>query len=429
MAEENATCVREVEVEIPAERVRKETKKVVRQISRVARVPGFRPGKAPAEIVRRRFWDDIKGEVLQALLPESLDTALQEKSYRPLDRPEILDLKFEPDEPLRYKASFEVLPEFELGRYKGLVAPKGNVELTSEHVEEEISRLREQHATFEPVEKRGAKDGDTVAASLEGVFIKPEGDARDPLKLENAEVVLGSEQTLAGFTEGLTGGKAGEERKFTVDYPDDYHEASLAGASVSFTATVSAVRRKVLPKLDDEFAKGAGDFNSLKDLRKSVRERMKTSQATWERQMTEKNVLDALLAEHSFPVPDVLIEQQTNSRLERRVHAMMSQGMDPRTLDVDWRQIREEQRPGAAREVQIALLLEKIAESEGLAASEEDLDQEIEKMAAQSGQKPGELRARLTKDGGLDRIKNAVRSDKVVEFLISHAKLTTKDAG
>ena len=428
MAEENNTCLREVEVEIPADRVAKETKKVVRQISRVARIPGFRPGKAPASLVQKRFWDDIRDEVLQTLLPESLETKLKEQDLRPLGRPEILNLKFEPDKPVTYRAAFEVFPEFELGKYKGLSAPKGNIELTKEHVEEELNRMREQHATFEPVEKRGAKDGDTVKASLQGEFITPEADTREPLTLENAEIQIGSDQTLPGFSEGLTGARVDEERTFTVDYPADYHEKSLAGTSVNFTATVTAVRKKVLPKLDDEFAEHAGEFKDLKDMRKSVRERMKEGQAAWEKQVTEQNVLDALLGTHSFPIPQTFIEEQINSRLEKRIRTMMAQGMDPRTVDIDWQKIRQEQRAGAAREVQISMILEKVAEAEKIDATDEDITAEIERVAAQSGQKLDDLRDSLTKEGGLDRMKSVVRHEKVVEFLVSHAKLPTKDA-
>ena len=426
MAEES-TCLREVEVEISAEVVAKETKKVVREITRAARIPGFRPGKAPASLVQQRYWDDIKSEVLQTLLPESLETKLKEQNLRPLSKPEILNLKFEADQPVTYRAAFEILPEFELGEYKGLTAPKGKIELTKDHIEEELERMREQHATFEPVENRGARDGDIVLASLQGEFITPDGDGREPLTLENAEVQIGSDQTLKGFSKGLMGAKVGEDRTFTVDYPEDYHEKSLASASVKFTATVSAIRKKILPELDDEFAKAAGDFKDLKALRKAVDERLKEGQAAREKQLTEQNVLDALLDLHSFPVPRILIEDQVSSRLERRVRAMMAQGIDPRTVDIDWQQLRQEQQASAAREVQIALLLERIAESEKIDASDEDITVEIERLSAQTGQKADELRNRLTKDGGLDRMKNAVRHEKVVDFLVSHAKLTTKD--
>ena len=425
MTETNA-CLREIEVEIPVETVAKETKKVIREISKVARIPGFRPGKAPAEIIRRRFWDDIKGEVLNNLLPDSLGNALKENSYNPVDRPAIVDLDFEPDQPVRYKAKFEVLPEIELKKYKGLPAPKGKIEESPEHLDHELERLRELHATFEPVTGRPAKKEDTVIATLTGTFVKPEGVDKEPLSLENAEIRLGAEETMKGFSEGLMGTQADDERQFDVVYPEDYHEKSLAGTTVSFRAKVSAVRRKELPKLDDKLAQLAGDFKTLKELKSKLKEHIKQNHAQMEKQVTQQNVLDALIAEHDFPVPGVLVEQQMDSRVERRARTLLGQGIDPRTTQIDWQKIRDEQREGAEREVRLSLLLEKIAEAEGIETTEEEVTEEIQRMAGQTNQTAEVLRARLTKEGGLDRIKSAVRSDKVVEFLVSQAKLTTK---
>ena len=424
---ETNTCLREIEVEIPAERVEKETKKVVREYARVARIPGFRPGKAPAEMIRRRFWDDIRGEVLHNLLPDSLSSALQDKKFQPVGRPEITDLKFDPDEPVRYKASFEVFPEITLQEYKGLAAPAGKIELTDKDVDTELGRLREQHAAFDPVTDRPAEDGDSVVASMTGTFVSSEDEGREPLRLENAEITLGADETLPGFTKGLHGVQAGEQRQFAFDYPKDYHEESLAGRTVAFEAEVTAVRRKQLPELDDELAQQVGDYRTLKDLKAALREKMEQSRTQMEKQVTQQNVLDALLGAHDFPVPEALVEQQMTSRVERRMRALLSQGIDPRTAQVDWRKIRAEQREGALREVRIGLLLERIAATEGLHPSEEEISQEIARLAEQSNQTPDALRARLTKDEGLDRIQSAVRSDKVIEFLVSHATLTTKD--
>jgi trigger factor len=432
MAEASTTeanaCLREIEVEIPAEAVSKETQKVVRQIAKAARIPGFRPGKAPAQLIRQRYWDDIRGEVLQNLLPDSLETALKEKDFRPIARPEIIDLKFEPEEPVRYKASFEILPEITLDDYKGLSAPKGTIEMTDEDIDHELEHLREQHATFEPVEGRPAKAGDSVIATLTGTLVKPAEEAREPLELENAEIVLGADQTIKDCSEGLMGAEADEERKFDVVYPKDFNEPSLAGRTFAFTAKVTALKRKELPKLDNKLAQLAGDYKTLKDLKKAMRERMEERRGAMEKQVTEKNVLDALLAAHDFPVPAALVEQQMDSRLERHARTLMGQGIDPRTAQVDWQKIRDEQRDGAEREVRLGLLIEKIAEAEDIDASEEDVTAEIDRVSAQANQPAEALRARLTKEGGLDRIKSAVRSDKVIQFLISHAKLTTQKA-
>lgn len=422
------TCLRKIAVEIPVEVVSKETKKIIREFSKVARIPGFRPGKAPAEMIRRRFWSDIRGEVLQNLLPESLETALKDKDYRPVARPEIIDLEFEPEKPVRYKASFEVLPEITLDDYKGLSAPKGTIEMTDEDIDHELEHLREQHATFEPVTDRPAKKGDSVIATLTGTLVKPAEEEREPLELENAEIVLGADQTLNDFSDGLIGAEVDEDRKFDVVYPEDFNESTLAGRTFAFTAKVTALRRKELPKLDDKLAQQAGEYKTLKELKQALRERMEERREQMEKQVTEKNVLDALLAAHDFPVPAALVEQQMDSRLERHARTLLGQGIDPRTSQIDWQKIRDEQRGGAEREVRLGLLIEKIAETEKIEPSGEDVTAEIERVAAQANQPAEALRARLTKEGGLDRIKSAVRSEKVIQFLISHAKLTTRKA-
>lgn len=424
MAEAN-TCLREIEVEVPAEEVEKETRRVVKAFARQARVPGFRPGKAPAEIVQRRFWDDIRGEVLHSLLPTSLEKTLTEKKLTPVDRPSIVDLEFESGKPLRYKASFEVFPDIQLGEYKGLKAPAAKIVLKDEDIEQELERIREQFATYEPVEDRPARDGDTVVASLVGTF--KAGETREPLTLENAEVRLGEEGTLEAFSKALQGVKAGNQREFEVNYPGDYPDAKLAGQTVAFAASVSAVRHKVLPDLNDEFAQEAGGYKTLQEFRVKLREGMEAMRDEREKQLTRHNVLDALLGAHDFPVPEALVEQQMNTRLERRVRALAAQGIDPQKAPLDWNRLRAEQRDGAEREVRISLLLERIAQTEKIEATEEDLNQEIERMAGQASQTPQAVRARLTKEGGLDTIKHAVQSDKVVEFLVSHATLTTAD--
>ncbi len=425
---EASTCLREIAVEIPVEVVSKETQRVVRQIAKTARIPGFRPGKAPAQLIQRRFRDDIRGEVLQNLLPESLETALKDKDYRPVARPEILDLEFEPEKPVRYKASFEVLPEITLGGYQDLSAPKGTIEMTDEDIDHEIEHLREQHATFAPVTGRPAKKGDSVIATLTGTLVKPADEVREPLKLENAEIVLGAEQTLKDFSDGLMGAQVDEERKFDVVYPKDFNESSLAGRTFAFTAKVTALRRKELPKLDNKLAQQVGGHKTLQELKQALRERMEERREQMEKQVTEKNVLDALLAAHDFPVPAALVEQQMDSRLERHARTLLAQGIDPRTAQIDWQKIRDDQRDGSEREVRLGLLIEKIAEAEKIEPSEEEVTAEVGRMAVQAGQPAEALRARLTKEGGLDRIKSAVRSDKVIQFLISHAKLTTRKA-
>lgn len=428
MTTETNSCVRELEVEVPAETVARETRRVTKEFARLARLPGFRPGKAPAELVRRRFWNDIKSEVLHALVPSSLENTLREKNLSPVGDPAIAELSFEPEKPLRFKATFEVLPEIQLNEYKGLEIEPGRVELTEEDVERELEALRQRAATYEPVEGRPAEDGDTVIASLVGVITEPK-EKRDPIVLEDVRVQVGEEGTLKAFSEGLRGARPDEERQFSVPYPENYPEAGLAGRTVAFTARVKGIERKKLPELNDEFAKQVGDYQSLKELKVKLRQHLEQARAQREKEITRQRLLEALLAKHEFPVPDALVERQLDARLERDVRALLTQGIDPRRVDVDWARLRRDQRPRAAREVQVGLLLQRIAEAEDLQPTEAETQQEIERLARESGQTPDALRARLTKEGNLGRISSAIRSEKVVEFLLSQARLSAASRG
>lgn len=422
MATETNPCRRELEIEIPVEVVERETEQVTRALARQVRLPGFRPGKAPPQLVRQRFWEDIKAEVLRSLVPASLETAFRERNLVPVGEPAIAELHFEPQQPLRFKASFEVLPEIKLGDYKGLEFELARVELTEEDLERELEALRERAATFEPVEGRAAEEGDTVVASLVGVLTETK-EKREPIVLDAVQVHLGAENTLAAFNDGLRGAVAGEERHFSVAYPEDYPQGNLAGHTVAFTARVKGVQRKLLPALDDNFARQVSDCQTLEELRGKLRARLEEVRAQRERDLTRQRVLDALLARHEFPVPEALVERQMHARLERQVRSLVAQGIDPRRVDVDWQRAWRAGREAAQRDTRLALLAERIAQAEGIEATEEDTSQEIERLARQGRQSPEAVRARLTKEGNFDSLNSAIRSEKVVDFLLAHARL------
>ncbi len=428
MATETKSCVRELEVEIPVDVVERETERVTREFARVAQLPGFRPGKAPAQLIRRRFWDDIRGEVLHKLVPSYLQNAFRENNLIPIGDPSIRDLEFEPAKPLRFRASFEVLPEFELGEYKGLEVEPAHVEMTDEDLERELEGLRERSATFEPVEGRASEDGDTVTAHLTGVVTDAK-EEHPPIVLEDAVVHVGEENTLEAFSTGMRGAKTGEERHFSVTYPEDYRETSLAGRTVAFTAQVKSLKRKKLPELNDDFAKQAGKFASLDELKTKLRERMEEARAQREKEMTRQRLIEALLAKHDFPVPEALVERHLDARLDRRVRGLVAQGLDPRRLDIDWQKLRESGREAAVQEARLAILLDRIADAEKMEVNEDDLSRELAQMAAGGRESPEALKARLTKEDRLDSMKSAIRSEKVVEFLLSHARLTAPGRG
>jgi trigger factor len=420
-----ATCRREIELEIPAENVQKATEKVARDIARVARIPGFRPGKAPVTIVRRRFADDIQGEVVQSLVPEYLEKALDEKKLVPVARPEVDKVEFKEGEPLRFRAVFEVLPEFELGEYKNLQVQVDEIEVGDAQVDKALEEMRERIATFVPVEGRPAQDGDYALIKLAGM----PAAGGEPVQADNVMCHLGAEETVASFTEHLRGATPGETRKFQTVYPEDYPDPKLAGKTYDYSVEVQAVKEKKLPELNDEFAKDAasepGGVATLAELRQKIRESLETAKQQQQSAQGREKILEQIVKQHDFPVPEALVEHQMDTRLERVVRSLAAQGMDPRAANVDWMSLRRGQRDRAAADVKAELLLDRIATAENIEATEEDVEKELAEAAQGSGESATSLRARLTKQGALDRMKSKLRSDKTIEWLYRTSRIET----
>jgi trigger factor len=422
-----ATCKREIELEIPAENVQKATEKVARDIAKVARVPGFRPGKAPVTLIRRRFADDIQSEVVQSLVPEFLERALDEKKLAPVTRPEVDKLEFKEGEPLKFRAVFEVLPEFELGNYKNLEIQVEAIELGDKQVTNTIDEIRERAATFVPVEGRAAKDGDYVLIKLKGM---PVGGG-DPVEADNILCHLGAEETLGSFTENLTGASAGEVKRFRAEYPKDYPDQKLAGKAFDYTVDVQGIKEKKLPELNDDFAKDAageaGGISTLEELRKKIMDQLTHAKDHQQGDQAREKILQTLVKNHDFPVPEALVENQMDVRLERAVRSLASQGVDPRAVNVDWVAMRKRQRDRAVEDVKAEILLDRIATAEKIEATDEDVEKEIAALAERSGESATALRARLTKQGALDRMKSKLRSDKALAWLEQNAKIRTRE--
>ena len=418
-----ATCRREIDLEIPAENVQKATEKVARDIARIARIPGFRPGKAPVTLVRRRFAEDIQGEVVQSLVPEYLEKALDEKKLIPVTRPEVDKIDFKDGEPLRVHAVFEVLPDFELGDYKNLQVQVDEIELGDAQVDKTLEEMRERAATFVPVEGRPAKDGDSVLAKLTGT---PRGGG-DPVQAENVMVPLGAEETLGSFTENLRGASTGDKKQFEVAYPEDYPDSKLAGKTYDYSVEVQGIKEKKLPELNDEFAKDMagekGGVTTLDELRKKIRESLDHEKEHRQSDQAHERILEQLVKTHDFPVPEALVESQMDTRLERTVRSLAAQGVDPRAVNVDWPALRRRQRDRAIADVKAELIVDRIATAEKIDVTDEDVDKEIATLAERGGESATALRARLTKQGALDRMKSKLRSDRTIEWLYRTARI------
>jgi trigger factor len=416
-----ASCRRELDLEIPAEEVQKATERVAKEFARVARVPGFRPGKAPVSLIRRRFAEDIKGEVVQSLVPERVEKEVTAQKLTPVSQPKVDKIDYAESGALKFRAVFEVLPEFALTDYKGLDVEVEEMKVTDENVEKALEEMRERGAAFAPVEGRAAEKGDFVEMKLIGT---PEGGG-EPLQGERVLCHLGAEETLEAFNENLSGVRAGERKDFDVAYPADYPDAKLAGKTYRYAVDVLGIKTKKLPELNDEFAKDVSNLKSLEELRVDIRKRMEAAREQRQKELVRERILAALVKLHDFPVPESLVEQQMDVRLERVVRSLAAQGVDPRAVNVDWVTLRRRQQERAADDVKAELIVDRIATAENIEVSEEETDAEIEHLATHSGESAAAIRARLTKQGSLDRMKAKLRSDKTLDWLAQNSRIRT----
>jgi trigger factor len=414
-----ASCRREMDLEVPAVDVQKAVERVAREFARVARVPGFRPGKAPVTLIRRRFADDIKSEVVQKLVPERIEQALTESKLVPVTQPQIDKVDFSETGPLKFSASFEVLPEFTLGEYKNLEVEVDAPKLSDADVEKTLEELRERAATYVPVEDRAVENGDYAQLKLLGT---PAGGG-DPLQADNVLCHIGAEETIEAFNEALRGSKIGDHKKFDVQYPPDYPDAKLAGKSYHYAIEVLGIKSKKLPELNDEFAKDISKSETLAELREQIRKDLEAAREHREKEQARDKILAKLIAAHDFPVPEALAEQQVDTRLEAAVRRLISQGVDPRAVNVDWVAMRQRQRQRAVDDVKAELLLDRIATAERIEVNDDEVQNEIAKVAEHSGESAAAIHARLTKQGTLDRIKSKLRSDKTLEWLYQNSRV------
>lgn len=416
-----ATCRKELDLEIPAEEVSKATEKVAKDFAKIARVPGFRPGKAPIALIKKRFASDIKGEVLQTLVPEHVEKAVAEQKLTPVSQPQVDKLEYNEGQPLKFRASFEVLPEFTLGNYKNLEIEMPEMTITDESVNNTLAEMQQRAATFAPVEGRPVQNDDFVQVKLLGT---PEGGG-DPLNAESVLCHVGAEETMEPFNENLRGAYVGDHKNFDVDYPADYPDAKLSGKKFHYSVDVLGIKTKKLPELNDEFAKDVSDAASLEELKKKVREGLVHERDHRQKELQREKIIAELVKLHDFPVPESLVEHQMDVRLERVVRSLAQQGVDPRAVNVDWVSLRKRQEERAKDDVKAELVIDRIATEEKIDVTEEELQHELEHLASHSGESAEAIRARLTKQGALDRMKAKLRSDKTVDWLAQNARVKT----
>ncbi|HVS81303.1 MAG TPA: trigger factor, partial [Pyrinomonadaceae bacterium] len=409
---------KQIDVVIEPEAVRAVYDRISDRYAKSANVPGFRPGHAPRGVVRTRFKDQIRTELLRELLPDAVQKAVEQHKLAPLGEPE-LDLENTEglselgEKPISFSVNVEVLPEIKLGDYKGIEVARRTRPVNDEDLDRVIESLRENSATLEPVEDRGAQSGDTVTASFHGRFIN-EPDA-EPIKVEDVDVVLAGEGVVQKITDNLSGAKAENEKVFTVDYPSDFSSKGLAGKRIEYTVKVSAVRIKELPELDDEWAQSLGDeIESLEQLRTKIRADLEQQVRNEADAKVRADLVHKLVEAHQFELPERLAEHQTEVHLESVVRDMIGQGIDPRNKELDWEKARVALKEQASYDLRGSLLLERVADEEKIEVSQQEIDDEINAVADASRQSPEQVRAILTKQGGERSIAGRLRNRKAL---------------
>ncbi len=425
----NPELTREIEVEVAADEVSKAFKTVVKRYQKLARIPGFRAGKVPESLVRSKFAKEVRQEVLESLVGERFRQAIEEQKLRPVSEPQLLDLQLFDGQPLKFKAGFEVAPEFDVAGYESVRVARPEVTLTEEEYESELNRVLDAHATVEPVdEDRALVNGDWAEIQFRGEVkdlaqtVTEDGvanaSAQEPITGDDVLIEIGGKNTLTAFNEALLGAKPGQELKFEVDYPADFGERRLAGQQVSYDVTVKAIKHKSFPERDAEFAKQLGNYESFEDFATKLREHAADRKKEALESQAKDKMLEELIGKYQFPVPESFVQQQVDARLDRGLRALAQQGMKAEDMrKLDFGRLRAAQRDQAINEVKVSMILDRIAEAEGIVVSEEDLDRELLMLSLQSREPLEALRERLAGDGGLDRIREQMRREKTGSVL------------
>ncbi len=414
-------CKHEIEVIVPADEIDRETDRVVAGIQKKARLPGFRPGKAPASLIRSRFASQVRQDVLENVVPKYFRQKMEEQDLQIVGTPNIKDIHFDEGEPLRFKAEFEVAPSIELKDYRGVEVHYHEPEVTDEDVTTRLEQLRDQKAQYVNVDPREVVEGDYAVVSLDSISGVPA-----PIHTDEMILHVGDPDTLPAFTEALLGMSPEEEKEFDISYPEDYGQEKLAGKTVRFRLKLKLIRLKELPDLNDDFAQDLGDFPTLDDLRHAVRQTIFREREAAAQVEAKNELIEKLVEQHDFPVPEAFVDRQIEAEVREQVRQMSERGVDIAKLNVNWANLKEAQRPKAIRDVKASLLIDKIADQESFHATTDEVDREVQRIARQEREPAAAVRKKLEKNGNLGRIANRIRADKTVNFLFEHAR---KEAG
>src|SRR5436309_3746539 len=396
-----SACKKNLDIEIPQEVVDREITHIAQEFARRARVPGFRPGKAPVGVVKTRFREEILSEMMQHLMPKYVENAIEERKLDIVQAPRFESVNYTPGQPLRFKAVFEVYPDLDITNYVGIPIQQVSSKVEDSEVEASLKKFQEEMAELVPVEEdRPIKAGDFAEISFSGTT---EGSEEPPVTAQKAVAEVGGRNTLKEFSENLLGAKVNEEKTFTVQYRADYPEPKLAGRTVEYKLKVEAIKQKEVPEINDEFAQRLGDYKTVDELKAKVRNDIEKYKHEHAQEEMRDKLLEWLENNNEFEIPESLVEQQLQIRVRRLVRDLSRQGINPQRLDVDWSKIREDQHTQAVRDVKGSLIMEFVAEKENLDVSETEIEYELDAIARETQQPKHKVREVLNRDTGLER--------------------------
>ena len=417
-----------LDVEIPATDVDAAIAALAQRYSRRAKVPGFRPGKVPVSVVRQRFKDDILHDVAHDLVPHAVEEALQEQAVEPIEAPDVREVSIDEGRPLTFHALFEVMPSITELDYDALTLRRTPGTLDADATDRALDELRLRASRLEPITDRAVGAGDTVTLDLtrrgvsgpEGAPATPPEDRREDVTIE-----LGSEANPPGFDAELIDLQVGESKTFELSYPEDHEQTELAGTRVAYDVVVKATHRRLRPDLDDEFARSVGEFDTLEALRTRVESDLHREAATEADRGVRQDLMTQLAARVTVEVPEALVNHEIARRLEQVASRLAQQRVDPRTADIDWDALRDEQRAPALELVRGSMVLDEVARRESLTVSDDDVERELTRYAERLGRTPSAVRAQLEKDDGIGRLSEGLRREKTIDFLLSRATIVT----
>ena len=415
--EELGSCKRRLQVEEAPDVVRQAWEDAFTRVQRQAKLPGFRKGKVPRSMIKLHFADDVRQEVARHLIPDVYRQALAETRLNPVEEPDLQQVTLEENAALKFSAVVEIKPAITLAAYTGLAVKHTPKPFAESEVDEALTHLQEQHVEYRAVE-RAADVGDLVIVDY---TLTPEGqEARSET---GYGFLIGSGAVLPEIEEAVIGLAPGGSRQTRVKFADDHRNEALRGKSAEASVKLMEVKEKVLPALDDDFAKSVGDFDAMEALKAEIRKGLEARREQENRRALEAAVVEAVLERHAFEVPEALVLRQVGHQIEHAREHVRRQGMDPDRMPWDYKKLLEELRPGAEKAVRRALLIEAIAEKEGLGPAEADVDAEVERLAQASQRPAPAVRSMLERSGDLGSIRNALLEKRTVDFLIEKSKI------